>query len=96
MSSLRIIATITAKSDYADQIRQTLENLVTESRKEAGNLSYLLCQDVRQANVFTVLEEWKSQEAIDIHNRSAHFLHFLNAIDGKTDDVRISVVKQIC
>lgn len=95
MESLKIIATIKSKSEFINEIESVLKQLVSESRKEDGNISYLLHRDLKNADEFIVIEEWKSSEAIDFHNNTSHFKDFLNAISGKTEDVQINVIKQI-
>ena len=95
MSTLRIVAVIKAKKEFKDDICSILTTLTQESRKEEGNVSYSLCLDVEDDTNFTVLEEWKSQDAIDFHNSTPHFKNFLKSIAGKTDHIHISVLKQL-
>ena len=69
--------TIVAKSvvleGKAEEFKATARELITESQKEAGCLSYDLYQEVNQPNVLTFIEEWIDSEAIEKHNASTHF-----------------------
>ncbi len=47
--------------------------LVSESRKEEGCISYSLFQDLKNTNEYVFVEEWKDQKAIDDHNSTIHF-----------------------
>ncbi|MDR0749386.1 MAG: antibiotic biosynthesis monooxygenase [Tannerellaceae bacterium] len=86
---LLIIAHITAKAEYKDELIKACEKVVEGTRREAGNISYDLYADTSDPLKFTIVERWKSQDAINIHNETSHFKEFVKAIDGKAAlDVR--------
>lgn len=82
---LVIVAHVTIKPEFKDDIMKAFEGVVEGTRKEPGNISYILYQDVNNPLKFTFVEIWKSQAAIEAHNSSAHFQVFAKAIDGKAD-----------
>lgn len=92
---LKIVAVITVKATYQEELESVFRTVVDETRKEAGNTSYDLHQDTNNPLKYTILEVWKSQEAIDLHNESAHFKAFVAAIEGKIDGLAVDVIKQI-
>lgn len=69
--------TIVAKSvvleEKIEEFKKLAKILVEQSRKEEGNVSYTLYQDIENRNAFTFIEFWKNQEAVAIHNSSKHF-----------------------
>ncbi|NDV54545.1 antibiotic biosynthesis monooxygenase [Parabacteroides sp. 52] len=89
---LTIVAHVTVKSAYKDDLMKAFKTVVDATRKEAGNVSYVLLEDVNNPLKFTFVEVWKSQEAIDIHNNSDHFKAFVKAVEGKAD-LEVSVLK---
>lgn len=95
MTELKIVASIVAKEGYQEDVLKAMQNVVNETRKEDGNVSYDLHQDTTNPMKYIILEVWKSQEAIDLHNASAHFGIFKKAIDGKIDSLSIDVVKKV-
>lgn len=95
MAELRIVAVVEAKAAYQKEIEKAFQAVVNETRKEAGNVSYDLHQDVKDPLKYTFFEIWKSQAAIDEHNESAHFKTFVAAIEGKIEKLTINVVKKI-
>lgn len=95
MSQLKIIAVITAKEEYKEEIVKTLQKVVDGTRKEEGNVSYDLHIDTKNPLKYTIIEVWKSQEAIDIHNQAPHFLEFVKAIEGKVDGLDIDIIEKI-
>jgi quinol monooxygenase YgiN len=76
----QIYARFTIKDDSADEALAILDELIEETRREPGNISYQLFQNVSDPTVLAVFEQWKDQEAIDAHNASAHFNKALPAL----------------
>lgn len=70
---ITIIAKCTVKEDKIQAFKTLAKELVNESKKEEGCLSYELNQDVNNGNILTFIEQWENKEAIDSHNNSAHF-----------------------
>ena len=95
MSSLKIVATIVAKEEGAGDVLSALHAVAEASQKEEGNISYKLHEDTENRLKFIILEEWKSQEAIDIHNKTPHFLALKKALAGKIEDLAINVIREI-
>ena len=95
MESLRIIAIIKSNRENVVEVSEILKSLTEDSRKEEGNISYSLCEDVNDDSLFVVIEEWKSQEAIVFHNSTPHFKLFQHNIKDKTEYITIKVLKQV-
>ena len=81
--TLTIVATVTVKLEYKDDVLKAIKTVVDATRKEPGNIFYDVFEDVKNPLKFVFIETWKSQEAIDSHNKSAHFNEFVKAVDGK-------------
>jgi len=90
---LTIIAHVTAKAEYKAELLKAFQDVVEGTRKEPGNVSYVLCEHVDNPLKFTFVEVWKSPEAIEAHNNSAHFKKFAKAIEGKAD-LEVYTMKQ--
>lgn len=80
---LTIIATIIIQPDKIQEMLPIFEAVVTGSQEEEGCISYNLYQDIADSTKFTILEEWKSQEAINFHNNTEHFKTFKEASKDK-------------
>lgn len=95
MSELKIVAVVTAKKEYQKDIEKALHNVVDGTRTEEGNVSYDLHVDIKNPLKYIIIEVWKSQEALNIHNATVHFNEFKKAIEGKIEGLDIDVVKKI-
>jgi len=70
---ITIVAKSIIKEGKVEEFKALAKELIEESRKETGCISYNLNQDLNDKNVLTFLEEWQDKEAIALHNSSAHF-----------------------
>jgi quinol monooxygenase YgiN len=67
---VRVVAHITARPETLPAVREVLVGFIEPTRKEAGCLSYELLQDNAAPCRFTFVEEWASDEALDMHLRT--------------------------
>ncbi len=70
---ITIVAKNLIKQEKIEEFKSLAEKLINESRKEKGNVSYNLYQDANNSKILSFIEEWESQDAINIHNKSIHF-----------------------
>ncbi len=95
MKTIKIIATIIAKTEHRNSVLNAIQTLVVESRKESGCISYDLHCDITNPNKFVILEHWRSQEDIDIHNQTPHFKALGSKTEGMTEGIDATLVKEI-
>ena len=70
---IKVIAKMTIKEGLADELMSSIQELVSETRKETGCIVYQLFADSNNQKVFTFVEEWDSNEALAEHLSSKHF-----------------------
>lgn len=56
-----------------DIMMSLCEDLISETIKEKGCISYELFRNIKNKGEFTFIEEWDSKEALEIHMNSQHF-----------------------
>lgn len=95
MNELKIVAKVVVKKEYQKELEDLFRETVDETRKEEGNISYELHQGTINPLEYTILEVWRSQDAIDFHNQTSHFLAFKDGIDGKIDGLSIDVIRKV-
>jgi len=74
------------------QVPVLLAQLAEASRREAGNLRFDVVQHTQRANHFTVIEHWRSQQALDAHVAAAHtrqYRDLLQPLTGSPLDERV-------
>jgi quinol monooxygenase YgiN len=69
-----------------------LRGLAEASRKEPGNVRFDVLQHAMRANHFTVVETWRSQQALDVHAAADHtrkYRETLQPVSGSPLDERL-------
>lgn len=72
MTNIIIVATMVAKEDQVDLVKEELGKLLEPTLSEAGNVSYRINQDVKDPTIFIAIEEWTSLEAVQEHMQTEH------------------------
>lgn len=72
-----INATVYIKPDELDTFLSIGNDLISETRKEPGNIKFDLYKNNNGASSFVFIETYQSQEAIIEHRDSNHFQKFL-------------------
>lgn len=71
---IKVVAKNFGDPTKIDELIQLFAKLASTSRKEPGCLRYELYQDIDTPEILTMIEEWDSQEHLDAHLHTAHFL----------------------
>ncbi|MEM9254743.1 MAG: putative quinol monooxygenase [Pseudomonadota bacterium] len=72
--SIGILATITVKEGCNDEFERVFMELGEQVRaNESGNVFYALNRSTSDPQVYKVMEQYESGEALNAHSKSAHF-----------------------
>ena len=86
---IHILASFKVKNDKLSDFIKLCNELIEESRKEEGCLSYHLQQNTERENYLVFVEEWKSNEAIEKHNSSEHFTRIVPLLVEMCEDAPV-------
>jgi quinol monooxygenase YgiN len=89
--SVHVVAHFNARPDTAEAVREAVTGFIEPTRKEAGCLSYFLVQNDADPLEFTFIEEWASNEALDVHLQTPHLTQGAARLAGllaKPGDIR--------
>ena len=70
---IKVVARTLVREDCIEAYHALAKELVAETRKESGNISYTLNQSVENQQLHAMIEVWESREALDAHMASEHF-----------------------
>lgn len=79
---ISVLATLKAKPGKLDELKQELQVLLLPTRREPGNVEYMLFQLRDVPDVFYVRESWLGQEGLDQHIATPHFQSFILQMDN--------------
>ncbi|MEC0201312.1 putative quinol monooxygenase [Paenibacillus lautus] len=72
-----IHAEMKVNGELEAEFLESVKELIEASRAEQGNDSYKLLKDTEQDHTYLMVEQWKDQEALGLHNASSHFQEFV-------------------
>jgi quinol monooxygenase YgiN len=74
----------TIRIDSANEAKaiEAAVEMMTETHKEEGCISYVFSRDLVEAGAFRIFEEWQSQEALDLHFAAPHMAKFQKILGG--------------
>ena len=75
-----VAGTAPLQAGAGEWAEKLIEEVVRETRKEAGCLSYTFYVTVGDPNTIHVFEEWESEEALNAHLQQEHTQRFLASI----------------
>ena len=70
---IKIIARRLVREDSIDEYLRLAAELVPASQAEPGCITYTLNRCTENPRLFSFIEAWRDQDAIDFHNASEHF-----------------------
>ena len=70
---IKVVARTIVREECIEAYHTLAKELVTETQKESGNISYALNQSVENKKLHAMIEVWESREALDAHMASEHF-----------------------
>lgn len=91
-TAIRVVARVIALPDKVEEVKSILTKLVEPTRQEVGCITYELLQNHADPTDFTFVEEWKSQDLLDVHLASAHIAQAelqLTGLVAAAPDIRI-------
>lgn len=92
---IKVVAKFIIKQGMTDRFLAAVPNLITGTNKEAGCIAYDLYQDLHDSNTFAMIEEWGSQEALDKHMKSKHFLEIKPLMDEVLEKEEVNLLRQL-
>ena len=89
---IKVIAKQFIRDGKVEEFKKVVTVLLAETKKEEGCIAYQLFQDLNNNDIFTFIEEWQSQEALQSHMKSKHFVEAmpkLNELREKDSEINV-------
>lgn len=90
-----IVAKSVILEEKVEEFKKMSKIMIEESRKEDGNISYTLYQDIENLCCFTVIEFWKDKKSIDNHRITNHFTSIIPKINLLKSSSEICLYKEV-
>lgn len=93
---IRVVCKAKLKQDTpVEEYLKSAREVVAETRKEKGCMMYTLHQDLQDPLIFTTIEEWVDEEAINQHNQSEHIRKLVPELRKLRESTEINLYKEI-
>lgn len=77
---VKVIAKGIFYDDKVEEAKNLYGKLVEETRNEKGCIAYNLYQGNEDKSTLLMIEEWDSNESLEIHKKSSHFTELVPQI----------------
>lgn len=77
--------------EYLNQARE----LVAETRKEEGCITYALHVDINDPSIITMLEEWVDESALNQHNKTDHVKRIVPGLRELRESTEINIYREV-
>lgn len=73
LDMVKVVAKNKVKKGSEEQYLKLAQALADKTRTEEGCITYQLFQDINDSGIYTFIEEWADEAALDAHMKSEHF-----------------------
>lgn len=95
MSHLTVVATVTAKEEFIEDVANALGALIAPTLLEDGCINYDLHKSIENPAVYVFHENWASKAHLDAHLVTEHIKICQAALDGKTERTELYLLNKV-
>jgi Uncharacterized conserved protein len=89
----KVIAHLFIRKSAIEVFEKLAIELIQQSREEEDCLTYNLYQDILNAEEFVFIEEYRDQNALDFHFKTAYLNTFINEIkDFQSKEMIVQII----
>ncbi|WP_396637646.1 putative quinol monooxygenase [Maribacter sp. R77961] len=92
---ITIVATITAKPEKSELVKNELLKLIEVTKTEKGCINYDLHQDNEDENKFLFYENWETRALWQTHMANDHIAAYLKATEGAVAEFNLQEMTHI-
>lgn len=92
---IKIVSKNLIKEDKVEEFKSLMKELVEKSSAEEGNIHYSLNVSTNNPRMFTFIEFWRDQEAIDKHNATEHFQRLVPMMRSMREDSELDLYTEV-
>lgn len=93
---IKVVAKCIVKIKEIENFKKYVAELIVLSRKDEGNISYELYEDIENPSILTFIEEWQDKKVLDQHMSSKHFVDTFTKLNPlQQEQMDINIYKKI-
>ena len=83
---IKVVARTLVREECIDAFLALAKEIVAETQKEPGNISYTMNQSVENKRLHAMIEVWESMDALKAHIASEHFNRIVPQMNGYAEE----------
>lgn len=95
MSTVTVVAQLTARKDAIESVKTELLKLIEPTQAEEGCIEYRLHQDNDNPSQFTFYENWVNMTYLERHMNSEHFKRYIAAVGDSVTHKAVQKLTEI-
>lgn len=89
---ITVIGKYVIKPRKITAFKTIINEIIEESRKEKGCVSYELNEEISDCNnIFTLIEKWESEEDVKAHNNSIHIKFLMPQLNSYKEELETAI-----
>lgn len=93
---IKVVCKIKLKSEVTiEEYINLAKEVITETRKEKGCITYTLNQDINDPSIISMLEEWEDEESLNQHNNTKHVLEIVPELRKLRESTELNLYKEL-
>ena len=92
---IKVIARSKIKEGFLPEALELYRELVAETRKEEGCISYELFEELDHPHSLTLIEEWETLEDLHLHTQTPHFTHLVGKLSRIETELPVLIYKKL-
>ena len=92
---IKVIARSKIKKGFLPEALELYRELVAETRKEEGCISYELFEELDHPHSLTLMEEWTTMNALHFHTQTPHFTHLVGKLSKIETELPVLIYKKL-
>ena len=92
---IKVIARSKIKEGFLPEALELYRELVAETRKEEGCISYELFEELDHPHSLTLIEEWETLEDLHLHTQTPHFTHLVGKLSKIETELPVLIYKKL-
>jgi quinol monooxygenase YgiN len=69
--------------------------VISETRKEKGCITYTINEDINDPTILTMLEEWVDEDALKQHNKTEHVIKIVPELKKLRESTEINIYREV-
>lgn len=92
---LKVVSRRTIKPEHLDKVIKMYDEMIDETRKEKGCISYEFFQDINESNTVAMIEEWEDEDCFNAHGETPHFKKIIPQVTELQEGGELRIFRKI-